>query len=295
MDAFKRFLRKYWVVFAALLCLATVTTWSAGGSLIGGVLSCAITALINYSILKWLLPERAEALFCRESFRSGLKYALPYLAAAAVVFALSYVRSGGLSGSITIDLGAVISFPVLAAAEVFLICGPVLHLMLNRFARDDVGVFCSVLYTGLVYGLAYFAYSCTYMVSIAGASTLAVIAQGVYIALSTMFLATLYLCSENFFLVLAARIVGLLLERGMEIFTPDAVNLNTLTGLTRTDCIIVLVIAVALGFLALNFSTNVPPWDKGDWGPRKKKEKPLPLRDYRLDVHRPSRLPKKRK
>ena len=295
MNAFKRFLRKYWVVFAVVLSLAAVLTWSAGGSLIGGILSCAITALINYEILKWLLPEKATTLFCQESFRSGIKYALPYLAATAILFALSYVRSGGLGKTITIDLGAIITFPVVAAAEVFLICGPILHLMMNRFARDDVGVFCSVLYTGLVYGVAYFAYSCTYMVSIAGASTIAVITQGIYIALSTMFLATIYLCTENFFLVLAARIVGALLERGMEIFTQDAVNLTTLTGLTRTDCIIILVIAAALGFLALNFSTNVPPWDKGDWGPKKKKEKPLPMRDYRLDVHKTSRLSRKKK
>ncbi len=294
MEAFKRFIRKYWPWFAVLLCLFCVFTWSAGGSLIGGILSCAITSLICYELVKWLLPEHAKTLFCKESFASGIKYGLPYLAGAAVVLGISFSRSV-ISNPLSIDLGAILSFPVLAAAEVFLICGPVLHLMLNRYARDDVGVFLSVLYTGLAYGVVYFAYSCTYMVSVEGASTIAVITQGVYTSLSTMLLATVYLCSENFYLVLVLRMLGMFLERGMEIVSPAAVNLNTLAGLNSTDCVIVIVLSVVLGLVAMNFSTNVPPWDKGDFKPKKKIEKPIPERDPRLEAHRESRWSRKRK
>lgn len=294
MNGFKKFLRRQWLWLSMILCILAVFTWSSGGGLIGGLIACAITCGINVSLLRWLLPERAETLFCRENFAAGFKYALPYLGAAAVMLVLSLVRTG-VGGGVTINLGAALVFVILAVVEPFLICGPVLQLMMNRYARDDVGVFFAVLYTGLSYGVAYLAYGVIVLLTMEAAPVLPIIAQAVYISLSTMFLATVYLCSENFFLVLAVRIVGLLLERGAELVSPAAVNIYTLSGLTNTDCFIVIVIGLALGVVAMNFSTNVPPWDHGDFDKKKKDQVPVTMQDYRLDVHRVSRLPWKRK
>jgi len=281
MEAIKKFIRKYWVWFSILLCLAVVITWQGGGGLIGGTLTCVVTSALCVWLVKTLIPEHAEEMFCKESWKKGIKFALPYLAIAILLLALS-VRRSGMTEQITIDLGAVITFPVLAAAEVFLVCGPVLLIMMNRYGKDDVGVFLSILYTGIAYGLVYFAYSCTYMISIEGASVISVIAQGVYVLASTMFLAAVYLRTENFYLTLVVRIIGLVLERGTEIFCAQPVNLYTLVGFENMDCYIVFGASVVLAVVALNYSTEVPPWIKGDFYKKKKREL-LVGRDPRLN------------
>ena len=280
MESFKGVIRRFWFWFSLVLCLLAVVTWSAGGSLLGGLISCVVTAIINLWLLRWLLPARADKLICNESFLGGLRFGLPYLALAAIALAISVTRTQ-LTPPYVVDIGAVISFIVIAAAEVFLLMGPVLQLMMNRYAKDDVGVFLAVLYTGLSYGIVYFAYSATYMISIEGASVIAACTQGVYMAMLVMFLAAVYLRTENFYLVMLLRVFGLLLERGMELVTPQAASIGTLVGLNKTDCIILIVAALALGVLAMFYSTNVPPWDKGDFREKKRRE-PLVQRNIRL-------------
>lgn len=285
MKTVKSFVRKYWFWFSLIYCLIMVVAWQGGGSLIGGVLTCAITSAISVWVVKEMLPGHYGELFCREPVGKGLKYCLPALGASALLLVLSVSRSAMGAESMNADptavVGVLVTYPVVAAAEVFVLCGPVLHLMMNRYARDDVGVFLSVLYTGLVYGIVNFAYGCTYMISIEGASVMAVIAQGVYMAASAMFLATCYLCTENFYLTLVLRIVTILLERGIEMISTQPVDLYTMVGLTNMDCIIVFVLSAVLFGVALAFSTSVPPWDRGDFVTRKKQE-PLVARDPRL-------------
>ena len=290
MESFKGFLRRWWFWFSLVLCLLAMVTWSSGGTLIGGLITCAVTVVINIWLLKWLLPARAAQLIVNENFLGAIRFGLPYLALAAVALAISLVRTR-LAAPYVIDLGAVLSFLAIAVAECFLLLGPVLQLMMNRYAKDDVGVFLAVLYTGLSYGIVYFAYGATYMISIEGASVIAVCAQGVYMAMVVMFLAAVYLRTENFYLVLLLRVLGLLLERGAELVSPQAASIGTLVGLNQTDCVILIVAALALGVLAMLYSTNVPPWDKGDF---REKKRATPLAQRRVQLQDP-KLPKKKK
>jgi len=281
----KAFIRKYWFWFSILYCLIMTIAWQGGGSLFGGILSCAITSYISVWVVKKMLPDRYGGLFCKESVLKGIKFCLPALGASALLLFLSATRSDmtALNGDPMVVAGVLITYPIVAAAEVFVICGPVLHLMMNRYAKDDVGVFWAVVYTGLAFGIVNFAYGCTYMISIEGATVIAVIAQGIYVAVAAMFLATIYLATENFYLVLGVRVVCSLLERGVEMISTQPVNLHTMVGLTKTDCIIVFVLSAVLFGLALTFSTNVVPWDKGDFV-QKKKSEPLVARDPRLNM-----------
>lgn len=281
----KAFIRKYWFWFSILFTLAMTIAWQGSGSLLGGILACAITSYICVWVVKKMLPDRYSDLFCKESAMKGIRYALPLLGGSALLLFLSATRSdmSVLNADPLVVVGVLTTYPIVAAAEVFLICGPLLHLMMNRYANDDVGVFKAVAYTGIVFGLVNFAYGCTYMISIEGATAIAAIAQGIYVAAGAMFLATLYLVSENFYLVLVVRIVCALLERGVEMVSAAPVNLYTMVGLTKTDCIIVFVLSAVLFGLALTFSTNVVPWDKGDFV-QKKKTEPMVARDPRLNM-----------
>jgi len=281
----KAFIRKYWFWFSILFTLAMTVAWQGSGSLLGGIVACGITSYISVWVVKKMLPERFAGLFCKESVRKGIKYCLPVLGGSALLLFLSATRSDmtALNADPLVVVGVLTTYPIVAAAEVFLICGPLLHLMMNRYANDDVGVFKAVAYTGLVVGLVNFAYGCTYMISIEGATAIAVIAQGIYVAVAAMFLATMYLATENFYLVLVVRIVCSLLERGVEMVAAQPVNLYTLVGLTKTDCIIVFVLSAVLFGLALTFSTNVVPWDKGDFV-QKKKSAPLVAQNPRLNM-----------
>ena len=281
----KAFIRKYWFWFSLLFTLAMTIAWQGSGSLLGGILACAITSYISVWVVKKLLPDRFAGLFCKESWKKGIKFCLPILGGSALLLFLSATRSDmtALNSDPLVVAGVLTTYPIVAAAEVFLICGPVLHLMMNRYGKDDVGVFWAVVYTGLVYGIVNFAYGCTYMISIEGATVIAVIAQGIYVAVSAMFLATAYLATENFFLVLVVRIVCSLLERGVEMVAAVPVNVHTMVGLTKTDCIVVFVLSAVLFGVALAFSTNVVPWDKGDFIPKKKREL-LVARDPRLNM-----------
>ena len=290
MEQFKTFIRKQGLWIAFLLCLLAVFTWSSGGNLVSGAIACAITAYVNYLILKWLLPERAETLFVRGSNFS--KWLLLYLGVAVLMFGLSLARTG-LPESLTIDLGAVITFLILGAAETFLILGPVLHLMMNRYAQDDVGVFQAVLFTGLAYGLCYFLYGFMYLTDLQGTAMLTVIAQGLYISLSWMFLATIFLMTENFFLILAFRMLALVLERGTEAISDAPVGLYTLSSFKGFDCVMVIIFALAFGVIALNLSTDLPPWPSGDFKKRKKRSAaPLPMQNPRLEDHKEPRRKK---
>lgn len=299
MDTIKGFIRKYWFWFSIPYCLIMVVSWQSGGSLIGGLLSCAITSAISVWLVKVMLPERYAEMFCKESVLKGIKYCLPTLGASALLMVLSFSRSAtgpeAMNSDAVVVAGVLITYPVVAVAEVFLLCGPVLHLMMNRYGKDDVGVFFATLYTGLVYGIVTFAYGCTYMISIEGASVIAVITQAIYVAASVMFLAAIYLSTENFYLMIAVRVIGTLLERAVEMISTQPVNLYTMVGLGKTDCIIIIVVAAVLFGVALNFCTSVVPWDKGDFVEKKKRELQVG-RDPRLLEHRESRrLGKRRK
>ena len=292
MDSIKLFIRKQWIWIAPVLCLLALFTWSSGGSLIGGALTCAVTSYINYLILKWLLPERAQTLFTRMSM--GIKYAIAYLGAAVLMLGLSLARTG-LPESFGIDVGAILSFLLIGAAETFLLLGPVHHLMMNRFGQDETGVFLSCLFTGLAYGVTYFIYGFIYLTDLEGATFLSVAAQTVYITLVWTFLAAAYQMTGNFFLILIFRMIGLVLERGMDVVSPNAVNVYNILGLTVVDSIIIIVIGAALGLLTMSYISDIPPWESGDFYKWKKRNNvPITMQNPRLGEHRDS-LRKKKK
>lgn len=293
MNGIKTFIRKQWTWIAVILCLLATFTWSAGGSLIGGALTCLITAYVNYMILRWLLPERAATLLMRPT--GGIKYALPYLGAGLLMLGLSLARTG-LPESVTIEVGAILAFLLLAFAETFLLLGPILHGMMNRYAQDETGVFQACIFTGLAYGLSYFLYGYMYLTDLEGATILSVIAQAVYVSLVWAFLSAAFLMTQNFWLVLIVRMIGYTMERGMEIVSPNAVNVYNMIGLNTMDCVIIIVVAAALGLLTITYISSIQPWDSGDF--RKKKKTvgtPLPLQNPRLEEHRESRWPWKKK
>lgn len=293
MESIKSFIRKQWTWIAAVLCLLAILTWSSGGSIIGGALTCAVTAYINYLILKWLLPERAQTMFVRMSM--GIKYAIAYLGAGVLMLGLSLARTG-LPEAFRIDVGAILSFLLIGAAEVFLIIGPVHHLMMNRYAEDETGVFLACLFTGLAYGISYFAYGFIYLTDLEGATFLSVFAQAVYITLVWTFLSAAYEMTGNFFLILIIRIIGLVLERGMEIVTEKAVSVYNIIGLNTMDCIIIIIIGAALGLLTVSYISSIPPWESGDFRKRKKRtDVPITMQNPRLEQHRDSIFRRKKK